>query len=45
MTEFDPGDPYGLPRKITLGVLVLFILHLVGLSRAESKAKSTEVTA
>ena len=45
VTEFDPGDPYGLPRKITLGVLVLFILHLVGLSRAESKAKSTEVTA
>ncbi len=44
VTEFDPGDPYGLPRKITLGVLILFILHLVGLSRAESKAKGAEVT-
>ncbi|MPZ69527.1 MAG: hypothetical protein GEU71_08365 [Actinobacteria bacterium] len=45
VVEFDPGDPYGLPRKITLGVLILFVLHLVGLSRAERKAKGVEVTA
>ena len=42
VVEFDPGNPYGLPRKIAAGTLLLFGLHLFGLSRAERKAK--EVT-
>lgn len=39
VVEFDPGNTQGLPRKIAGGVLLLFGLHLFGLSRAERKAK------
>lgn len=45
VVEFHPGNPLGVARKILVGVLLLFVLHLVGLSRAERKAKGTEVTA
>lgn len=37
--EYDPGNPLGQARMITLGTLVLFVLHLFGLSRAEKKVK------
>ena len=37
--RYDPGDLLGPPRKITVGILLLFGLHLFGLSRAERSAK------
>jgi hypothetical protein len=37
--KFDPGNPTGLARQITIGVFLLFVLHLFGLSRSERKAK------
>lgn len=37
--QYDPGNPQGLARLITFGTLVLFVLHLFGLSRAEAKAR------
>jgi hypothetical protein len=36
---YDPGNPYGLARWITLGTFLLFVVHLFGLSRAEKKAR------
>jgi hypothetical protein len=36
---YDPGNPQGLARLITLGTFVVFVLHLFGLSRAEAKAR------
>jgi hypothetical protein len=43
--ELDPGNPLGKARAITLGGLVLLVLHLFGLSLSErrSKALSDEV--
>jgi hypothetical protein len=43
--ERDPGNSLGPPRKITAGILLLFVLHLVGLSRIEKRAKATTQTA
>lgn len=37
--QFDPGNPQGLARTITLGTLILFAAHLFGLSRAERRAR------
>ena len=37
--RYDPGDLLGPPRKITVGILLLFGLHLFGLNRAEQSAK------
>ncbi|HVL65250.1 MAG TPA: hypothetical protein VM573_08800 [Actinomycetota bacterium] len=37
--EFDPGNPQGLARTITIGTLLLFLLHMFGLSRAERRAR------
>lgn len=37
--EYDPGNPLGQARMITLGTLILFILHLVGLSLSEKRAR------
>lgn len=37
--EFDPGNPLGLARTITLGTFVLLVLHLFGLGRAERSAR------
>ena len=38
--EFDPGNPLGEARIITLGTLLLLALHLFGLSRSERKART-----
>jgi hypothetical protein len=37
--QYDPGTPLVPARMITLGTLVLFVLHLVGLSLVEKKAR------
>jgi len=37
--RYDPGNPLGMARTITLGTLVLLVLHLFLLSRAERNAK------
>ncbi|HYP22666.1 MAG TPA: hypothetical protein VEV43_03750 [Actinomycetota bacterium] len=37
--EQDPGDPSGQARMITLGFFVLLVLHLMGLSASERRAK------
>lgn len=37
--RYDPGNPLGLARTITLGTLILLVLHLFGLSRAERQAR------
>ncbi len=39
VTSFDPGNPYSLARQIMVGTLLLFVLHLFGLSRSERKAR------
>lgn len=42
----DPGNPLGLARLILAGTTVLLILHLVGLSMSEKKARrAREATA
>ena len=41
--KYDPGNPLGKARMIAGGTLVVFALHLFGLSRAERKTKE-EVT-
>lgn len=38
--EYDPGNPTGPARMITLGTLLLFALHLFGLSRSERRART-----
>lgn len=37
--SFDPGNPLSKARYIFLGTLILFVLHMFGLSRAERKTK------
>lgn len=37
--EYDPGNPLAVGRAVTIGSLLLLVLHLFGLSRAERKAK------
>jgi hypothetical protein len=37
---YNPGDPLGPPRKITLGLFIVFALHLFGMNRVERKAKT-----
>jgi hypothetical protein len=37
---YNPGDPLGPPRKITLGLFIVFALHLFGMNRIERKAKN-----
>jgi hypothetical protein len=37
--RFDPGNPLGLARIILIGTLVLLVVHLFGLSRAERAAR------
>ena len=36
--ERDPGNTLGEPRKITAGILLVFVLHLIGLSMIEKRA-------
>ncbi len=38
--EFDPGNPTGPAKQITLGTLLLLALHLFGLSRSERRART-----
>jgi hypothetical protein len=38
--ERDPGNTLGPPRQIAVGILILFLLHLFGLSRIEKRAKA-----
>jgi hypothetical protein len=37
--ERNPGNPLGKARMITLGTLALFVLHLLGLSWSEKRAR------
>lgn len=37
--KYDPGNPLGKARSIAAGTFIFFVLHLVGLSRAERKVK------
>ena len=37
--EYDPGNPLAIGRYVTFVSLILLVLHLFGLSRAERKAK------
>jgi hypothetical protein len=37
---YNPGDPLGPPRKITLGLFIVFALHLFGMNRIERKSKT-----
>lgn len=37
--EYDPGNPLGEARMITLGTFILLVLHLVGLSMSEKRAR------
>ena len=37
VAEYDPGNPLGLARQITVGTFVLFVLHLIGLSMSERR--------
>ena len=39
LMKFDPGNPLGTGRKIAAGVLLLLIIHLVGLSFTERRAR------
>ena len=37
--SYDPGNQFQMARFITIGSFILLVLHLIGLSRAESAAK------
>jgi hypothetical protein len=37
--KYDPGNPLGQARMLTIGTLILFVLHLFGLSRAERRGR------
>lgn len=37
--QYDPGNPLGPARMITMGTFVLFVLHLGGLSMVEKRAR------
>lgn len=39
VAEYDPGNPLGQARQITVGTLILLVLHLFGLSRSERRIK------
>lgn len=43
--EQDPGNELGEARMITVGFLVLLVLHLVGLSTSERRARRAGTTA
>lgn len=43
VAEYDPGNPLGPARQITLGTFILFVLHLFGLSRSERRIKRETV--
>ena len=37
VAEYDPGNPLGVARQITVGTFILFVLHLIGLSFSERR--------
>lgn len=37
VAEYDPGNPLGLARQITVGTFILLVLHLIGLSLSERR--------
>lgn len=37
--EYDPGNPLGEARMITLGTFILLVLHLIALSLSEKRAR------
>ena len=41
--QYDPGNPLGKARGIAAGTLLVFVLHLFGLSRAERKVKESQL--
>ena len=43
VAEYDPGNPLGLARQITVGTLILLILHLIGLSMSERRIRRERV--
>lgn len=44
--QYDPGNPLGLARSITIGSFIVLVVHLFGLSRAERKVREpVETTA
>ena len=40
--KYDPGNPLGQARMLTLGMFILLVLHLFGLSRAERRGRQRE---
>ena len=40
--QYDPGNPLGQARMITLGTFIVLVLHLVALSISEKRARRTE---
>lgn len=42
--SYDPGNPLGPARLITLGTLLLLVAHLVGLSTSERRARRLATT-
>ena len=40
--KYDPGNPLGQARMLAIGTLILFVLHLFGLSRAERRGRQRE---
>ena len=46
LMQYDPGNPLGAARVILLGTTVLLVLHLIGLSLSEKRARrAREATA
>jgi hypothetical protein len=44
--QYDPGNPLGLARSITIGTFIALVVHLFGLSRSERKVREpVETTA
>ena len=43
--EQDPGNELGEARRITLGIFVLFVAHLLGLSASERRARRVRAEA
>jgi hypothetical protein len=37
--QYDPGNPLGQARSITIGVFIVLVAHLFGLSRSERKVR------
>ena len=40
--QYDPGNPLGQARLITLGTFIILVLHLIVLSRSEKRARQRD---